>query len=502
MATTNDVTTSVFADAKKQLTDIHSPHNPSYTRDRIYGIEYTLSDSTLTCTRIGDAVGKTAPQDFDSIYPWSDIKVCNLSIANGKMTVTYDGHPAFARDGSGGNVMVEIPAFYVCRERVADQERWLISGVCQDGFELHPWFKNADGSTVEHRYYGAYPATIDLASKGVFSHTGTKPFQYGTDENKINAPTAFETLLKDTGYSRNTLHAWSAIQYLFCIEYATFNSQSIFNGVTYCPYFSGSTAYVKIQNVGQTTNTLLLPNHTTRFGANSALFGAGMYVCIGTAAFQVANRRKITHIALDGDHVRITVDGDAITTEEGMYCYAVPQNNGLTDDIPYHTGAATGMHRRVAPFKYRFMENIWGNIWEAVDGLRILDGVYYISDPAHYHDAVCDHWTALSYAAPMVSATDAVFTNRITRMGFDHDLKTVLMPETLYEDAPTDMTFEDMKDLYFGGDAFYSNTYGDTVYMPFIGGGWDHHENAGLFCVRFTNAFAEKVWLYGERITY
>lgn len=474
------------------------------TRNKIYGIQFDTEGETLTCERIADSVGNSAElKDFDNIYPWSDIRLCNVKVENGKKTIVYEGQSAFTRDGTNGNVMVEIPAFYVCRERIGTTERWLISGEKKGGFELHPWFRNADGTTVERRYYGVYKASIDMREDNVFSHSGGTPFMYKENDLNMQYVTDFAELLSNRGYSRNTIYALSAIQYLFCIEYATLNTQSIMNGVTYCPYFSGSNSYLKIKNVGERTNTFTLNSFVGTFGNTFTYLGEGMQVCVDTAKNRLVNKRNIVSIESDSSNIYVTVDGEPVTVTENMYCFPIPQDNGLTDSMGYHTGTLTAMNKRVAPFKYRNIENVWGDLWEALDGIRIINGKYYLSNENNYHETNTENWKVLGYSAPMVTATDAILTNRIARMGVDNEHMTVCLPDLLSSDVSADITYEEMANMYFGGDAYYSadEMTETAVYIPLYGGGWDHHENAGLFCMRFLNILEGKNWLYGERIT-
>ena len=55
----------------------------------------------------GCSNGQAIQSDFNNIYPWSDMRRCNLS-DNGTVNA-YHGDPLYAEDGSNGQVMVEIP---------------------------------------------------------------------------------------------------------------------------------------------------------------------------------------------------------------------------------------------------------------------------------------------------------------------------------------------------------------------------------------------------------
>lgn len=444
------------------------------TRQKSYGIQFDTEDATANITRIG-----TTLVEFNNIFPWSDIRTCNVRIVNGKKLITYEGETGFTRDGTNGNVMVEIPAFYVYRERIGTTEKWLISGTEQGGFELHPWFRNADGTKAEFRYYGAYDASSVNAENAVFSCSGVAPFQYKSTQTTA----VFDALIEGSGFSRNNILALSAVQYLFCIEYATINTQTIFNGSTYNPYHTGSICDVQ-NTVGESTNTIKTNKGAMSFGNSFAYYAAGMDVMIGTNG-NSWERRTITTITSDDSYYYITVSGSAITIASGMVCAGIPQKTGRTDSVATPSGYEPDIDIHVASFRYRGMENIWGSIWELCDGLRFLEGVYYLANDS-------TEGTELTYAAPVITATDSSKLNWITRLGFDVNNRIIAMPDRL---SPNNDGSGDK----FYGDAYYSSD-DDVLRMPAVGGGWDHHENAGAFCVRFLSATAEKTYLYGERI--
>ena len=93
--------------------------------------------SSTVCERLGDAVGLTANahegstqsvrNDFDNIYSWSGIKTCNID-ADGNV-LAYLGEPSFARDGTNGDVVVEIPKFYYKRVKTGIVEEIWICGI-------------------------------------------------------------------------------------------------------------------------------------------------------------------------------------------------------------------------------------------------------------------------------------------------------------------------------------------------------------------------------------
>ena len=128
----------------------------------IYGVEWNQGASSPALTRLDDAEGLTVgtptagsaiASDFDSVYPWSDIKRCNLA-DNGTVNHYY-GEALYEDAGSNGQVMVEIPKFYYKSEKDGSIFRWWISETQVDGFKIHPAFIS-DGVEKDRIYFSAY----------------------------------------------------------------------------------------------------------------------------------------------------------------------------------------------------------------------------------------------------------------------------------------------------------------------------------------------------------
>ena len=67
-----------------------------------------------------------------------------------------------------------------------------------------------------------------------------------------------------------------------------------------------------------------------------------------------------------------------------------PLKNGETDSMVFHTGRASGTDG-VTAVQYRWIENLWGNISQWIDGVTVADKiVYYCTDPSKY---VCGNIT-------------------------------------------------------------------------------------------------------------
>lgn len=177
---------------------------------RVFGIQRRLASTSSSWTRTDAAVGLTArasvgttagSSDFDNLMPWAGIKRETLST---------------------GDVMVKIPKFYYQRYRDEDDVEYIkIADGKKVGFKLHPVF-NRGGVERDSVYVAAYKTTW-----GNKSVAGDTP-QTGSVASVRSGVTA-----KGTGWGLIDMAAYSAIQMLILVEYATNNVQTMIgNGYT------------------------------------------------------------------------------------------------------------------------------------------------------------------------------------------------------------------------------------------------------------------------------
>ena len=220
------------------------------------GIEWNSDKDTVT--RIG--LSKDADRTlFDTTLPWSGMKRCNLR--DDGVVLAYQGDPLYKSDGSYGQCMVEIPAFYFRKETLTfpTRIRWYISATPQAGFTLHPAFIT-NGVQKSKIYFSAYEGFIN-GSK-MESKVGVQPTANYTIAQ-------FRTLAqaRGSGWQQQTFHVVSAIQMLFAIEYASFDTQGCIgrgvvdftdNGSTNMSVSTGATASLgNVSGMATGTNGLV-----------------------------------------------------------------------------------------------------------------------------------------------------------------------------------------------------------------------------------------------------
>ena len=195
------------------------PDKPTATTaDGAYGVEWDYSQTSPQLTRKGLAAAFADPSPatsisgsgsspFDTIAPWKDMKEVNI-LADGTVVEKSDSRFSYTNN----DVMVWIPEFYYTAYKDETNSKWLwaISPTPLAGYEKHP------GSG---QYVSKYHTTGTTDAVG--SKSGNTPL--------VNvSQTDFRTYSHNKGsdWYMLDLAAWSAIQMLYLVEFAHFDSQT------------------------------------------------------------------------------------------------------------------------------------------------------------------------------------------------------------------------------------------------------------------------------------
>lgn len=474
------------------------------SRNKIYGIQFDITNSNPICTRIADASGlkndyvvgdsfqlNDGNNDFDNVFPWCDMRLCNLSFdEDGNKIVTYQGETGFTLDGTNGNVMVEIPKFYSMRERVNNLETWAITGEPKSGFEVEPAFV-VNGKELDYIYVSAYNST-ELKNDNSYSYTNSLPVTGKTQANYISD-------FENVGLQSYDLSVFLLMQKLMTIEFGTRNIQNYLGGISYLLYnYTGST-----QNLIKSKGTNYVVINTTNDRAN--YFYIGERVLVGGSEGSFTNARYITNIeTVNTNQLKITYDGedlsDSLTVDtDGLY--GCPQKNGLCDDLTYHTGrtnlSSGDLANYVNPFRYRYIENVYGNVWEKITGFKIKNLKYYYSFIPNYNEEINNNsnWKTLNYDAPLQPLLGERNEGWIVRNGYDINNRLLAFPNLVGQG-------NDGGDNKYFSDCFYSNNANNVEYIACVGAGWDHYIYGGLFTLRGYLLENNHEWLYGNRAIF
>jgi len=247
-----------------------------FDTDDVVGVCIDFENKTFT--RLANAVGLSAGDDFDQFIPFGGRRRCNLSDAGA--VNKYYGDTGYAEDGSQGQVMVWQPKFYykvVPLKMVKNTDtagakgyklrkaNYFISGSPHVGFKLHPAFIKPDGTERDGYFIGAYEACIydvsastyimddsqvmDNANDKLSSIAGNRPISgLSQDFTRVKA----EQMAQNRGSKWHGMYTQIAMaEFLLMFVEGAGNLQTVFGqGVTgitdnssySCASYTGSTA--------------------------------------------------------------------------------------------------------------------------------------------------------------------------------------------------------------------------------------------------------------------
>lgn len=353
-----------------------------------YGVEFTGSPSAGT--RTGAAADfvftpgtdtSAGQNDFDGVYPWAGMRRCCCTLnADGTVTVNaYKGQPGYIEDGTNGEVLVEVPLFYVSGMLDVNPR---VSAVPMPGFRAPKKFQNADGSLKQKCYLPAFPGSIGADGK-LHSIAGV----VSTGSKTISQFLAAARLWGET-YSIGTSADFEVLAYLMIVVYGTRNVQAKMRGVTNL-YVTG------IAVTGARTDEAAVT-------VAKGVLEVGNVISIGTGSenASVASQRIVTAIeAIDGDtaNVKASFSGDAVTTTTDHKVWRIMQSTGTANSVISTCGSPVSNSDGNHSFVFYGVENpLYGNQWRFECDWKLINGVpYYCDDPTKYQWSSADDYTKL-----------------------------------------------------------------------------------------------------------
>ncbi len=331
---------------------------------KIYGIKRLLTTESSAWERTDDAVGLVAnaqigttsvQNDFDRIYPWSDIKSYNYNTDTKTITAWY-GDEKFKFDGSNGEVLTYIPEFYYRRYQDGENEYISISKEYQEGYSKSEAFS-----------IGRY--TMSGSENDVHSRSGYTPFTNKT----ISDYRIYATNL-GSEFSQLDYH-YFILQLLYLVEYADYNSQAKLGaGYTNAshtgPIASGgcdilgmhsgsvdgtdnsSVIYRGIEdifgNIGQFVDGINIKDNQAYICYNQNQYISDAFDgCYQSIGYVNANSRGYTSkLGCDLSHPLISLPIETLGVESTHitdYYYQNPQNRIVIVGATYNDGARAGL---------------------------------------------------------------------------------------------------------------------------------------------------------------
>lgn len=144
------------------------------------------------------------------------------------------------------------------------------------------------------------------------------------------------------------------------------------------------------------------------------------------------------------------------------------QNNGLTDNMLYHTGTNAASKDTYGQIQYRHIEGLWSNVLDWCDGLyRVVSGskLYAIKNPADFND------TSNGVLIGSPASSGCISSPGTPPEGFEYAL------------YPGSSTEQNVFDIYWCDGTDVYNAHGQTVA---VGGSYEQNQKFGIFNIKIT----------------
>lgn len=406
---------------------------------KIYGVSWNKGSSP-TLTRTDGAVGKVANagvgmtpvvNDFDAAEIYKDITTVTDAL---------------------GNVFIRIPKFYIEKTDGVGVKTWRISKQ-PFGSAYLPWcfWDFVNSRALDYVDVGKYPASRNGTSGNLESKPGVYPAV-----NRTIVQFRADAAANGTGYQQLDIHVLDMLQVLFYVEFATLNSQSVMAGYTTGQYTATHLAVVAESN----TNRIIVAN------AVAALYAVGQAISVGTTqgGNQIFYGRNVVSIDVyDASNKAIVFDGAPVNISVGNLLYNTGWQNDFSGLITAKSGSLVSNTSGLYPMVYQGIENLWGNVWQFVDGVNINERQGWVTkNSADYaSNLFTSPYEQLSYV-------DASADGYIVAMGWDVSRPYATLPVS--------------------ADGSVSTYYSDYEYqatgqrIACVGGLWSYGDGAGLTC--------------------
>jgi len=360
--------------------------------------------------------------NFDDIEPWKSIERVNLS-DNGEILARF-GDSDYRDNGSNGQVMVRIPKFYYRAEHGPRTHGYYISPYRLSGYKVSRAHLR-DGKVVDEVFVGAYEASCYDVSEGAYNLTDAPGIDF----------------TPGTGDKMASIAGAKPI--------------------------SGANNELNIANARRLANNRgpgwgLLDFHTV------SMIQMLLLVEYATFNSQLVIGDGIVHI-----------------TDDGSTNMAMP--TGQTADLGNASGSATGNVHPVTgqpanSVSYRGIENLWGNLFQFVDGINIRNHRVWIADHGFQSDLFGPPYEDSGYTLPDVN-------------GFTRDIQSG-NPDLDHAFLPSEMGGSSSSGLC----DYYNQGPGGRIAL--LGGRWSEGSIAGAWSWRVSFSTAAVLRSLGARLLY
>ena len=238
------------------------------------------------------------------------------------------------------------------------------------------------------------------------------------------------------------------------------------------------------------------------------LITAGSCVCVCQGDQRsILTFARCTDIQVKGGETTYTFDGPPIDVTTDCFIGNCAQSTNWTEtcSVPYRgaSGRANMVEQSLMPeernpMRYRWMENIVGNIWHFLPDITFKDGRMYVcSDMASYRFGCCEgayvpYGPSFEPNPSNDAWVDEPYANYwVTSLMSDEDYKGVSFGAAFDRSLTSTDAF---------GAYYYAKK--DGLYIAVNGGGFDHRFRCNLLTTRGRVAPSYRWHLYGARLLF
>jgi hypothetical protein len=421
---------------------------------KIYGVSWDGGESPVL-TRTDSSVGMIANAGIDTNPVSNDFDNAEIFKEITEVTDSY------------GNEFVRIPKFYIEKTAVGNARTWRISKRPFGNAYLPYCFRHTTGAILPYVDIGKYTANLSDDGTKLESKSGKFPL---VSKNIVQ----FRDYAKANGVGYQQLDGVivDLLQTLFYVEFATLNSQSIMMG-----WVNGKFSSADVATVTETgVNRIIVSN------ATAAYYRVGQPIGIGTSlgGGQIFNYRTIVSIEdYDESYKAIVFDGNPVNISAGNIIYNIGWKSGVCSGVVASSGSIYSNSDGKNPFKYRGIENLWGNVFQWVDGINIIDNQAWVSRiPSDYaSNLFASPYQQLSYINHNVEGY-------VSQMGFDSNNPEFNFPTSItggaYNKYYSDYYFQETgQRVALLGGSWRNGSAAGLSYWLLNGASWDSYVNVG-----------------------
>ena len=471
-----------------------------------YGVRWKTNDPYDLGERCLDAEGLRArfgvgsipgKSDYDQVYPWSEIKRCNIKRQGEETIITFDDNPSFSVDGSNGDVFVRIPKFYVEKYIENGYEYRVVSG---KGDKPHPAFIE-NGKELDAVYVSAFEGYMGKDSL-LRSVANVIPTSNITAQQFLDAAQK-----RGPQYTLYDMRTVDMLFSLIAVEFGCRNTNTIF-GYGIADYqqpiekeWDTDMRYYA-QTEKKNTNTIECKHRRVE----KMNVGTNICICKGNQR-NILTFARLTDLKDDGRSTIYTFDGPPIDITTDCFIGSCAQSTNWTEtcSAPHYSymGRANMIERGLSPrernpMRYRWIENIVGNVWHYLPDITFLNRQMYVCSNMQDYQFASHEGAYQPYNAPFEIINNdngAINDDRgvnywVTRLMDDSEMRGVSFGIEYDKNLTSSEAF---------GAYYYLR---DGLNIVVNGGGFDHRTRCNLLTTRAWITPSYRWHLYGARLLF